>query len=84
MNESSVPLSRALAAAGWTISTLLLIAAWIVFGAGYDHLAVLLGLTGVPFTAGAGLATVWGWTSRICRIVQLSAARESVSVTPFR
>lgn len=72
LNELSIPLHKLLSYTLWTITGLLVVAAWIVYFENYADLAIML-ITSACLTAlGGATATAQAWALCVIRMLRLT------------
>lgn len=75
MQDSSVPTSKLIAAALWTVAITIMAAAWVTWMAGDDPgLALMIAASAVLPAAGAGVAQIRCYSLRVCGLLRVMAA----------
>lgn len=80
MPDGSIPTSRVVVVILWTAAFLLFVASWWTWFAGADTLPMMLGLSGCTVVAGAAVAQIRRYSSRICSLIRVSSGMERPDV----
>lgn len=83
MNHTShVPVTTIVAWSLWTLSLLVLLIAFVAMPLGHPHAAMLAGYTSGVLAPAAAVATIRGYTIRICGLIRATSGLTEGSATP--